>query len=480
MRGHRIYLALLMIAAMWAAGGTSMIADEASGELPYVRHKPSVRELRRLPHAKVELGLVQKLGKAIFFDKNLSNPPGLSCASCHDPESGYSGSNNSDLNASIGIVPGAVPGRSESRSPPTISYAKYCPHGPPVYNHELQSYVGGFFTDGRSPDLITQLRSPLFHPNEMNNTAGDKPSPQLVVDKVRTGPYARLFQQVYGDDVFTQPTEKIFNLIAEAIVAFESSTEVSPFSSKYDAYLSGEAKLSEAEYRGLTLVTGSSEGRISKGGTQLKGGQCVICHAITDFPDAFPDLWTQYCYTNIGVPKNPKNPYYNETDKQANPLGYNALGASYVDLGLGDFLYPAKGLVSGNIGPGSDGKGDFLYVNGTFKVPTLRNVDKRPSPTFVKAYMHNGYFKSLKDVVHFYNTRNLTTYPGEVIDFTKPAPYADLQGKPLWPPPEYAAPATLQNAEGIPGRVGNLGLTGQEEDDIVAFLKTLSDGYSKP
>jgi cytochrome c peroxidase len=180
------------------------------------------------------------------------------------------------------------------------------------------------------------------------------------------------------------------------------------------------------------------------------------------------------------VPKNPKNPYYSETNKKTNPLGYNPLGLAYIDLGLGDYLYPAKGLPAGNIGPGSNGQGDFLFVNGTFKVPTLRNVDKRPNATFVKAYMHNGYFKSLKDIVHFYNTRNLTTLSGEVIDFTTSQPYASLKGKPLWPPPEYLSSVTMQNAEGLSGRVGNLGLTEQDENDIVAFLKTLSDGYTQP
>jgi cytochrome c peroxidase len=93
--------------------------------------------------------------------------------------------------------------------------------------------------------------------------------------------------------------------------------------------------------------------------------------------------------------------------------------------------------------------------------------------------MHNGYFKSLKDVVHFYNTRNLTSKKGEVIDFTKTNPYSGLQGKPLWPAPEFPSAATLQNPSGLPGspagQVGNLGLTPQEEDDLVAFLKTLTD-----
>ena len=144
------------------------------------------------------------------------------------------------------------------------------------------------------------------------------------------------------------------------------------------------------------------------------------------------------------------------------------------------------GLPAGNFGPGSDGQGDFLGINGAFRAQTLRNVDKRPHPSFVKAYMHNGIFKGLKQVVRFYNTRNLTTVPGEVINFTSPDPYGSLVGTPLWPIPEYPSPVSLQNPSGAPGaadvanQVGNLGLTDREEDDLVAFLQTLSDGYFTP
>ena len=144
-------------------------------------------------------------------------------------------------------------------------------------------------------------------------------------------------------------------------------------------------------------------------------------------------------------------------------------------LGLGAFLYPVNGLPPGNRGPGSNGAGDFLAINGTFKAPTLRNVDKRPYPEFVKAYMHNGVFRSLKEVVHFYNTRNLTTVPGEVIDFGRPEPYAGLRGTPLWPKPEYSLPSSLVNPSGDPGAIGNLGLTDEEEDHLVAFMRTLTD-----
>jgi cytochrome c peroxidase len=131
------------------------------------------------------------------------------------------------------------------------------------------------------------------------------------------------------------------------------------------------------------------------------------------------------------VPRNPDNPFYSM------PPYWNPAGYDWVDLGLGGFLmaagYPAE-----------------VYESelGKVKVPTLRNVDMRPAPDFVKAYAHNGYFKSLKEIVHFYNTRDVET----------------------WPPPEVAA--TVNTDE-----LGDLGLTDAQEDAIVAFLRTLTDGY---
>jgi cytochrome c peroxidase len=189
-------------------------------------------------------------------------------------------------------------------------------------------------------------------------------------------------------------------------------------------------------------------------------------------------LWTSSAYLNTGIPKNPNNPFYTETDSVSNPAGYNPDGAAYIDVGLGDFLYPSLGLPVGNNGSGNNGSGDFLAINGTFKTPTLRNVDLRPSRDFVKCYGHNGFFKSLQQIVHFYNTRNLTSVPGEVIDFTQPNPYAKIRGKPLWPKPEYPSPTTLVNPTGQAGQIGNLGLSPAQEADIVNFMSTLSDGYN--
>jgi cytochrome c peroxidase len=99
------------------------------------------------------------------------------------------------------------------------------------------------------------------------------------------------------------------------------------------------------------------------------------------------------------------------------------------------------------------------------KVPTLRSVDKRPYPGFVKSYMHNGYFTSLETVVSFYNTRDVKSRCPNA--FT---PESDAVAQGCWPEPEV--PETVNRKE-----LGDLKLTAGEERALVAFLRTLSDGF---
>lgn len=108
-----------------------------------------------------------------------------------------------------------------------------------------------------------------------------------------------------------------------------------------------------------------------------------------------------------------------------------------------------------------------MYANKNFgkhKVPTLRNVDLRSDPGFVKAFGHNGYFKSLWQIVHFYNTRDVKPACTEPLT----ADEAIAQG--CWPLPELAL--DMNTSE-----LGDLGLSTEEEEALVAFLKTLSDGF---
>lgn len=438
-------------------------------------------------HTSPPQSALEALGRELFFDDSLSTPQGQSCASCHAPEAGFRFP-RSDVNERYGVAPGVLPNRFGFRSVPTISYAAFIPAGPIAHltdSLRVQPmgellFIGGQFWDGRARDLETQATFPFQNPNEMNDLVHNLGSPRLVVRRLYAGPTANDFRRTFGEGIFAHPDEEVFEDLCSAIAAYERTPEVSPFTSRYDAYLLGRVRLTEEEFDGLCLMTGTTNGK-TVGRPYHKNAHCINCHMIEDDPADGPSLFTLHNYENLGVPRNRGNPFYAQTDETNNPAGSNPLGAHFRDLGLGDFIYPLNGLPPGNRGPGSDGYGDYLAANGVFKTPTLRNVDKRPYPNFVKAYMHNGVFKSLEDVVHFYNTRNLTKHVGEVIDFTRPDPYADLMGEPLWPAPEMALASSLANPRGDAaadgGEIGNLGLTPAEEQHIVAFLKTLSDGY---
>ena len=352
-----------------------------------------------------ELSPVEQLGKQLFFDTNLSSPPGQSCASCHAPEVGFTGP-DSAINESTSVYPGAAPERFGNRKPPTVAYASFSPKR--NYNAHDAVYVGGQFWDGRVDDLVEQAKGPFLNPLEMNNASAAE-----VVDKVRHADYRVLFDRVYGTQTLAgSDATRAFDQIARAIAAYERSREVNSFDSKYDLYLAGRVQLTDAEARGLKLFAGRAN--------------CTSCHPHERRADGSPPLFTNFTYVNVGVPQNTSNPFY-----QA-PRTVNAEGAQFRDLGLGNVLQDVS-------------------QNGKVKVPTLRNVAKKPDPEFVKAFLHNGHFKSLKEVVHFYNIRNSR-------------------------PDDFGDPDVAENVNR--DELGNLGLTDTEEDDVVAFLETLSDGYT--
>ena len=224
-----------------------------------------------------------------------------------------------------------------------------------------------------------------------------------------------------------------FDNIALSIAAFEASPESNAFTSKYDYYLKGRADLTKEEKKGLDMFKSK--------------GKCANCHILAPGPNGQPPLLTDFTFDNIGVPRNPDNPFYTQTD-------FNPLGDNWIDLGLGEFLASRVDYQQ------------FASANyGKQKVPTLRNVDKRPNILFTKAYTHNGYFKSLKGVVHFYNTRDAK--PACANPFTTEA---DALAQNCWPAAEV--PANVNTKE-----LGNIHLTEDQENAIVTFMKTLSDGY---
>ena len=350
-----------------------------------------------------------RLGRKLFFDARLSTPPGQSCASCHDPKAFFT-----DPDRSAPTSKGASPDRHGNRTAPTAMYAAFSP--PFRFDQGEGLFVGGQFLDGRAATLREQAKGPFLNPLEMGNA-----DPSEVVEKVRRAEYAPLFLEVFGKRALDDPGGA-YERIAAAIAAFERTPAFSPFTSKYDYYIAGKAKLTAEERRGREVYENADK------------GNCAACHPSRPGADGAPPLFTDHTYDNLGVPKNPDNPFY------ALPRDLNPDGPNFVDKGLGGFVKDAA----------EDGK---------FKVPTLRNIGKTPP------YMHNGYFKTLRGVVDFYSTRDIKpACPNPM----KPEAEALAQG--CWPAPEVAANVNHQE-------LGALSLSEQEKDDLVAFLKTLTEGY---
>lgn len=375
--------------------------------------------------ASAQLTPIEQLGKSIFFDR-IASPDNMSCATCHAPQSGWTGP-IPGINAHGAVYRGAVPQRFGNRKPPSSGYATLAPNF--QYDMVEGIFVGGNFWDGRATGgnlgnpAADQALGPFLNPVEQNN-----PSKAAVLAQIATAGYASLWETVWGEPLRYQTDAEIqlnYNRVGLGIAAYEGSSEVNQFSSKYDLYLEGKVMLTALEQWGMQLFNGKA--------------MCNACHPAP--------LFTDFTFDNLGVPRNPENPFYN-MDKvlldDGSPI--NPLGAAWIDPGLGGFLQTLPQQYFTNLG--LDKATTVAENMGKHKVPTLRNVDKRPGQLFPKAYMHNGALKSLKDVVHFYNTRDV----------------AD------WPPPEV-----LENVN--TDELGDLGLTDAEEDAIVAFMATLSDGF---
>jgi cytochrome c peroxidase len=394
--------------------------------------------------AQTSLTPIEELGQFLYFDENLSEPAGQSCASCHDPDFGFDDP-DSDLPVSEGVIPGLFGGRNS----PASAYAMYAPIR--YYDEDEGLWIGGQFWDSRATGddlgdpLADQALGPFLNPVEMANTS----KTQVIAD-VAASDYADLFEDVWGAGSLAD-IEMAYDQVALSIAAFERTALFGQFSSKYDYYLqqcltkggtpddcakgigktaakAGKKIFTKEEWYGLQLFMGenNNNGILEKG----EGAMCAACH-VADWTNAadyglpvispawasgmVPPVFTDFTYDNLGVPKNEEFP----------------LTAAPVDHGLGPVV------------------GD-TDENGKFKVMTLRNIE------LTAPYGHNGFFKTLKEITHFYNTRDV---PGS------------LKKGADWPAPEY--PYTVNTDE-----LGNLGLSDADEDALVEFMKTLSDGWT--
>lgn len=399
----------------------------------------------------------------------------MSCATCHSIKAG--GTASSDLgNKLIGASAGSVfqgfdkPPTSQNvmgfRNVQTNTYSAFSPPLHSINKDGQTIFDGGNFWDGRATGFLTG-RPTLEQATQppIGTLEGQLPSAACVVYRVLNPKNPKTYQysyaSIFGDEMkevqwpsdienqcslvngsidfdqtnFPFRNEKrvqvAYSNIALAMMAYQGSDEVSPFSSKFDQSLNGKAVLNASEKRGMNLFNGKAK--------------CASCHVSTPAIKGKPPLFTDFTYDNLGIPRNPSNPIY-----QAKWV--NAKGKKWIDPGLGGFLQNQDNY-----------RDDADQQMGKFKVPTVRNVDTKPSPNFIRAYMHNGYFKSLEQVVDFYDSRDVK--PRCTDPFTSAE---DAQAQGCWPEPEY--PNTVNRTE-----LGNLKLNKNEKSDLVAFLQTLSD-----
>jgi cytochrome c peroxidase len=329
--------------------------------------------------------------------------------------------------------------------------------------------------------------------------------------------YRPLFEQVWGkgslDIKFPHDTEKIcstpggaavfgtdtspvklksedrilsnraFDNWGQSLDAFEKSKQVSPFTSKFDAFLKGPTTLAPAEMAGYDLFRGKAACNTchvdGRGSTQTPGTGFDSIPATTTGTDTSHSatanpLFTCFGSTNEGLPLNPRNAFYYQTTPDFFGFTPNPLGFAYRDLGMGTFLRSGFGSAPN---PNASWIPFAPLTDGQFQVSTARNVamaptkcptTEAPGPYFQKEFFHNGYIKSLKQLVHFYNTRDKYAYPVT----SGHCPTGTVEKVTCWPMPEVK--------NNIDMTTGNLGLTGQEEDQIVAFLQTLTDGFTTP
>jgi cytochrome c peroxidase len=344
-------------------------------------------------------------GRALFFDPNLSATRTQSCASCHDPSRAFSDGRDNGVGAAVSI--GADGRALGDRNAPSITYAALVP---PFTREEDGRSIGGLFRDGRAHDLTDQAGQPMLNPIEM----GMRDVGSVAARVREKAAYVATIEALFGAGT-PDSDDAVFAAIESAIAAYEQTAEFVAFDSRYDRFLAGQEQLTREEELGRMLFFSSLT-------------NCASCHVLDTAAPRTREAFTGHRYFNIGVPVN----------AAVRALNGRAPGA---DLGL-----RANPQVTDDA------------QTGKFRVPTLRNV------AVTAPYMHNGVFRRLATVVHFYNqylaasARNATN------------PETGLP----WGPAEV--PATVDH---------ELLRAGQPMDDarvtaIVAFLRTLTDKRFEP
>ena len=446
---------------------------------------------------------VEILGKLLNFDLNMSPFKNQACASCHMPYAGFSGPIPS-VNLTMIAYPGTYHYRAGKR---TAQRYTYSPDFPVLeYNTTQALFFGGNFWDARSTGYKLQSADSeqAQHPPVDTQEMGF-PDTACIAYRLSTAVYRPLFATVWGDgfdiswpyiteEICATPggaakfggsatpiplsntdrtkANNIYDHWGQSISKYERSTSISPFTSKFDGYLKGTYTLSPIEMAGYNLFKGKG----NCNSCHLDGRSTTLTPGQTDTGSAgdVRPLFTCFGYANEGLPLNPRDAFYYQTKPDSFGFTANPYGFGYRDLGLGTFLRSGFGAAPNPnaswvpLAPTVDGQMQVATARNVAMVPAQCPTTEAPGPYFQKEFFHNGYIKSLKQLVHFYNTRDV--YPKNVTSGN--CPTGTIEKVNCWPMPEVR--------NNIDMTTGNLGLTDQEENQIVSFLQTLSDGFTTP
>jgi len=454
------------------------------------------------------------LGGLLNFDLNMSPFRNVACASCHMPYAGFSGPIPS-VNLTMIAYPGSYRYRAGKRVAQRYTYS---PRFPVLHLNQVKNFMtrggtftGGNFWDGRSTGYL--LQSPdaeqAQHPPVDTQEHG-LPDTACIALRISQAVYRPLFELVWGVDfdinfpsnaeqicstpggafgsnatpiplsaVDRTKANNIYDHWGQSISFLESSNDVSPFTSKVDRFAQGAATPTPNDVAARVLFQGK--------------GNCNSCH-LDGFPTLNPGpnpgvqadtepLFTCFGYANLGLPLNPRDSIFYESKADFFGFNPNPDGMRFRDLGFGTFLRSGPGSAPNpnatnwlSFAPTSDGQMQTSTVRNVAMTPTqcptteAGQVDAngRPIPYFQKEFFHNGYIKSLKQLVHFYNTRDAFPLPGGPVT-SGHCPPGTVEKVNCWPMPEVR--------NNIDMTVGNLQLTDAEENLVVIALQDTTDGF---
>jgi len=448
---------------------------------------------------------VRILGGLLNFDENMSPFRNQACASCHLPYTGFSGPIPS-VNLTMVAYPGTFRFRAGKRVAQRYTYS---PRFPVLHLNGAKNpavggtFTGGNFWDGRATGYKLQSADAeqAQHPPVDTQEMGF-PDTACIALRISQAAYRPFFERVWGVDfdinfpgnaeqICSTPggafgttatpialsaidrtkANNIFDHWGQSISFLESSNDVSPFTSKFDAFLRGAYTLTADEAAGRALFDGKgncNSCHLDGVSTKLTPGQTD-----TGTDNETEPLFTCFGYANLGLPLNPRVAIFYQSTPDGVGFTPNPDGFRFRDLGFGTFLRSGPGSAPNpnastwqSLAAAHDGQMQTSTARNVAMTPPQCPTTEAPGPFFQKEFFHNGYIKSLKQLVHFYNTRDV--FPFNVTSGNCPA--GKTEKVDCWPMPEVP--------DNLDMTVGKLGLTDQEENQIVAFMQTLTDGFN--